>query len=242
MLQATRGIVFNQVRYGETSIIAKIYTEQSGLQSFLVRGARSKKAKIRSAHLQHLTLVEVELNQRNNKSIQHLKSLKIAVPFRDIPFNMQKSAVVVFLNEILQKVIREEEPNPALFEFLFQAIQVLDLKPGSVSLFHHHFLILLTRYLGFFPRNNYSDERPNFNLEEGKFTAQEGPAGLFFGPPHSKNLATLAQARFETLDSLHLRAKERNELLELLLNYYRLHVPGLKEIKSHAVLTEVFAA
>jgi DNA repair protein RecO (recombination protein O) len=241
MLLTTRGIVFNQVRYGETSIIAKIYTEHSGLQSYLVKGARSRHARIRTAHLQHLTLVELEVNQRSNKELQYLKSLKIEHPFRDIPFNIRKSAVAVFLNEVLYKVIREEEPNNDLFGFLYNAIHFLDLQSESPVLFHHLFLIRLSRYLGFYPRDNFSDQQPYFNLQEGEFTASPGPGGTITGPPASKLLHDLMPLNFEDIDRLGISGKDRQELLEMLLSYYRLHVPGFATLKSHLVLAEVFS-
>lgn len=241
MLLTTRGIVFNQVKYGETSIIAKIYTRHSGLQSFLIRGARSKHARIRSAHLQHLTLIEMEVNQRSNKEIQYLKSLKILHPFRDIPFNVKKSAIAVFLNEVLYKVIREEEPNPELFSFLFNGIQLLDLKTGSLSLFHHLFLVRLSRYLGFYPRDNRSSRLENFNLQEGEFTDVSGTENLIATPPLSHYLHELMLINFEDLDGLVIPAASRQGLLEMLLNYYRLHIPGFVNVKSHLVLAEVFS-
>ncbi len=240
MLLTTRGIVFNQVKFGETSIIARIYTEDGGIQSFLVRGARSRHARIRSAHLQHLSLVELEFNLRGNKEIQHLKNLKIAYPFRDIPFNMKKSAIAVFLNEILYKVIREEEANPGLFAYLYNAIQFLDLHAGSIGLFHHLFLIGLSRHLGFFPRDNYSEHHTLFDLQEGEFTGSGGQAELTGGPGASRMLHELMQMNFEDLGGLQSDNALRLELLEMLLRYYRLHIPGFGHVKSHLVLTEVF--
>jgi DNA repair protein RecO (recombination protein O) len=241
MLLTTRGIVFNQVKYGETSIIAKIYTEQSGLQSFLIRGARSKHARIRAAHLQHLALLELEVNQRSNKDIQYLKSLKIAHPFREIPFNVKKSAIAMFLNEVLYKVIREEETNPELFRFLFNAIQFLDLKTGTLGLFHHLFLVRLSRYLGFYPRDNYTGRLTNFNLQEGEFTDTTGPENLIAPANLGGHLHDLMQVSFEELNGLSIGPAERQGLLEMLLNYYRLHVPGFSTVKSHMVLAEVFS-
>lgn len=242
MLLTTRGIVFNQIRYGETSIIARIYTEQLGLQSYMVRGARSKNAKIRSAHLQHLTLVELEVNQRSNKEIQHLKNLKIAYPFRDIPFNIKKSAVVVFLNEVLNKVIREEESNPELFEFLYNTIQLLDLRSGNLGLYHHLFLLRLSRFLGFYPRNNFSGRFMNFDLQEGEFTSIDGPDNLIAKPPLSTLLNDLLTLHFDDLEEMVIQPGKRGALLEMLMMYYQLHVPGFGNLKSHTILAEVFSS
>ncbi len=240
MLQTTRGIVFNQVKYSETSVIAKIYTEEFGMQSYLVRGARKSKAKIKSAHLQHLTLVELEVNKRDSKDIQHLKGLKIAYPFQSIPFNIKKSSVIVFLNEVLYKTIKEEESNPELFNFLFNAIQFLDLTEESIAFFHHFFLIQLTRFLGFFPRSNFSEQNKYFDLQEGEFTSMQGPGSLFADLSLSDYLNQLILVNFEEIGSIKGNSQLRNELLEVLINYFRLHIPGISGFKSFEVLKEVF--
>jgi len=242
MLQTTRGIVFQQLKYSESSVIAKIYTEASGLQSFLIRGVRKKNARIRSAHLQHLTLIELEANLRGNKDIQHLKSLKIAYPFKEIPFDIKKSSIVIFLNEVLNKVVREEESNPELFEFLFHAIQFLDLTEQNIALFHHFFLIKLSRFLGFFPRNNYSESKTNFDLQEGEFTSMTGPDNLIVPLPVSKYLSLLINEKFDTIGSITIPSQQRAAFLDLILNYYRLHIPGVINFKSYTILAEVFGS
>jgi DNA repair protein RecO (recombination protein O) len=240
MLQTTRGIVFQQLKYGESSIIVRIYTESLGLQSYMIRGFRRKSSRIRPAHLQHLTLVELEVNQRDNKSLQHLKELRVVFPYSTLPFDVKKSAVAVFLNEILNKTIREEEANPGLFRFLESSFQFLDTMTGSISLFHHAFLIRLSKFLGFFPKDNYTPERSGFNLLEGEFTSGTGPKNTIAPPDIGKSLHRLLNLDFERMGTLRLKSSVRQELLEMLLNYYRHHVPGLTSIKSAEILKEVF--
>ena len=66
MLYKTRGIVIHTIKYSDTSVIAKIYTEKFGLRSYLIRGVRSKKAKIRAAQLQHLNLLNLVVYEKGN--------------------------------------------------------------------------------------------------------------------------------------------------------------------------------
>ena len=47
-LAKTNGIVLHQIKYGDSSIIVRIYTEEFGMQSYLIRGVKSKKSKIKS--------------------------------------------------------------------------------------------------------------------------------------------------------------------------------------------------
>lgn len=239
MLHNTPGIVLHQVKYSESSVIAKIYTESFGLQSYMVRGIRNKKSKIKSALLQHLTLVDLVVYHKTKNNIQNIKELKIAYPFSSIPYDIHKSSIAVFLNEILYHVIKEEEANADLFKFLFNAIQFLDLKNSHFASFHYFFLIQLAKFLGFYPQLNYSKTNNNFHLEEGLFTDQTGPENLYIIPPFSEYISELASLSFEEMNSLDIKSIHKNQLLEILLNYYRIHLPISLNIKSHQILQVV---
>lgn len=241
MLQTTRGIVFHQIKYSETSIIVKIYTEQFGLQSFLVRGARKKNAKIKASQLQHLSLVELEVFRKESKDLQIIKELKVIFPFQSIPLDIRKSTILIFLNEVLYKVIKEEEPNPELFEYIQNVIQILDLKTSNFTTIHFLFLVHLTRFLGFFPKNNYSISNPNFDLKEGQFSSDIGPESFISVEPYSKYISMMCDTTFKRIDEMKIPTVHKNNLLEIILNYYKHHIPGIIEFKSHAVLKSVFS-
>jgi len=235
----TRGIVFHQIKYSETSIIAKIYTEQFGLKSYLIRGVRGKKAKIKPGLLQHLSLLDMVVSHKEKSSLHHIKELKSSYSFTSIPFDMVKSSILVFLNEVLFKAIKEEESNPGLLNFIFHGIQVLDLTDQLNSSFHLHFLTQLTRYLGFFPKNNFSNKNSSFNMMEGEFCFSTDPSNYLAPMPFSKYISDLQNAPFEMNSKFNFSADHRSRLLDIILKYYRLHLPGFGELKSHKVLKEV---
>ena len=145
MLHKTRGIIFNTFKYSDNSVIAKVYTEQFGLQSYLINSVHGKNAGTRMAMLQPLTLVECVVYHKEKKQLQRLKEIKCEHPFVSIPSDVSKSAILLFLNEILYKSIREEEKNPELFDFLFTSLQVLDLKTENSNSFH---LLFMVRQIG----------------------------------------------------------------------------------------------
>lgn len=237
MLYHTRGIVFHQVNYSETSLIVKIYTELFGLQSYLIRGVRSRKSAVKSAQLQHLALLDLVVYHRENKDLQTVKELKTAFTYQCVPVDIRKSAVVVFLNEILYNVIREQESNPPLFQFIFSELQRLDGLEHDVATFHLQFLVRLTKYLGFFPRNNFSVQNPVFDLQEGVFTDRSLHHLLFIEEPLSRFLSALA---FAGEGTVQIPSEYRNDLLDYILRYYTTHLTGMKPVKSHLVLQEVF--
>ena len=237
MLHHTRGIVFHQIKYSETSIIAKIYTELFGLQSYLIRGIRSKRSMVKPALLQHLTLVDLVAYHKEKKDIQSLKEIKIGYPLKTIHTEIKKSSIIVFLNEIIHKVIREEEANQPLFTFIYNSVISLDSKENSVSNFHLIFMTQLTKYLGFFPKNNYSKQNKYFNLQEGVFTSSL--EDLLVKEPFSGYLSALTISEIENPEKFSIQYQHRKDLLDIILKYYQLHIPVTLNIKSNTVLQAV---
>ena len=118
MLSATEGIVLNTIKYGESSIISHIFTRDYGRHSYILSGSRTKKSKHRTAGLQALFLVDVEVYQKQSREIQRIKSVKISRTYQTVPFDVRKSAQAIFLAEVLTKCLREQESYPELFDFI----------------------------------------------------------------------------------------------------------------------------
>jgi DNA repair protein RecO (recombination protein O) len=240
-LSTTKGIVFHYFRYGETSIIAKVYTEKFGLQAYLVKGLRSKKSTLRAGLFQPGSLVEMVVYKNEKSSLQYIREIKSSHLFTTIPYDIKKSSILLFICEILTKAIRGEAPDQEMFSFLYQSLLFLDQTEHPVGNIHLVFLIKLTRYLGFFPRENRSERTPFFNLAEGVFQSQTTLPGPCLDHAFSKQFGILLQASFEEAGELGFSPSSRNELLEAIIQYYRLHLPVIKEIHSHHVLKEVLA-
>ena len=239
MLHKTRGIVLHQINYSETSVIAKIYTEQFGLQSYIVRGVRKAKSKIKRNLLQHLSLVDMVVYHREKSNIQNIKEIKANFQLQSIPFEITKSSIAIFINEILYKSIKEEEANSNLFEFIFSSVKLLDEAKDKYINFHLLFMIHFTKFLGFFPRRNYSPVKTFFDMEEGIFCGNKPMHGNYIREPLSRKFFDLLKTELSDHSSVNLSQKERQEFLQKLIDYYRLHLPVFREIKSHHILREV---
>ncbi len=241
MLFKTRGIVFHQIKYSESSVIAKIYTELFGIQSYLIKGVRNKKSKIKSALLQHLSIVDLVVYHKEKSNIQYIKEIRSEYQFTSIPFDIRKSSIAVFINEILYKSIHEEEANQNLFDYLLNSIKLLDMITKRFVDFHLLFTIGLTKYLGFFPRRNFSDKKTVFNLQEGFFQNAIPNHSNYLKKPISEIFYNLLNTQIEDVDSVKISNSQRNELLNKIIEYYRLHLPAFKDIKSPDILQEVLS-
>jgi DNA repair protein RecO (recombination protein O) len=242
MLHKTRGIVLRTTNFSESSVVAKIYTELFGLQSYLINGVRNKKAKVKANLLQPLTLLNLVVYHKERGGLQRISEIRADVPFASIPYRIVKSSVVLFLNEILNQAILEEEVNPDLFHFIYNSVCILDLldeDDGGCANFHMAFLMQLSKFLGFFPLGQYSEGREVFNLKEGLFQKILPNHPNYLSNPLSKTLYQLATFPYTEINRIFLSKSERKELLQKILLYYQLHISGFSNIKAHLILEEV---
>lgn len=240
MLHKTRGIVLHTTDYSETSIVAKIYTELFGMQSYMVNSVRKKNAKLKSNVFQALSLVELVVYHKERAGLQRIAEAKPMPALKEIPFDVRKSSMALFLDEVLYKSIQEEECNTALFEFIFHSIQILDLQHPVNPDFHLLFLLQYTRHLGFFPVMNYDEINCVFNLQEGHFQT-DIPSHPFYIPAHvSRYLHQLLEVLPDYNASVSIPVEIKRQLIEHLLEYFELHLSTFSGVKSHRVLEQIF--
>lgn len=238
MISKTRGIVLHRIRYSESSIIAKIYTEQFGLCSCLAQGARKKKSSAKANLLQPLSLIELVMYHKETSGLQKVKELKGGDTLFSVQSDMAKTAIALFLSEMLARSLREETPNKPLFDFLYESVKTLDAVENPAS-FHLLFLVKLSKFLGFYPHGEFSDEKMFFNLPEGIFVSEKPHHLHYLDPEFSVLLRHLMSLDFDQLKNFSVDGKKRKILLEKIIDYYRLHLAGFHEIKSHGVLETV---
>lgn len=239
MLFNTRGIALHTIDYSDNSIIARVYTERFGLQGYMVNSARSKKAKVKASLFQPLALLDMVVYHKEKSRLHRISEARTAYPFSTIPYDIVKTSIVMFLNEVVYKSIKEEEPNERLFGFLFNSMQILDLQAGSTRNFHLCFLVQLSKYLGFFPQGIASFETPFFDLHEGVFVPKEPLHPYYLDPALSLILSQITETDFHSAAQIAISNIERRALLSKLINYYELHLESLRDINSHLILEEV---
>jgi len=239
MLKKTRGIIFKSIKYSETSLILDVYTEKLGLQKYIISGVRSKRAKTQASMLQIMSLVDLVVYYRENKTLNRIKEVRTAHIYTKLPFDVRRSAVGMFITEIARKTMREPEANQSLFQFLFDSFVHLDQTDHSIANLHLHFLLQLSQFLGFLPSGQYSEQTPYFDLQEGVFSAHQSALLHFMEKDQSQYLEQLLSADRTTCHQLSFSREERAKILRLLLDYYRHHIENFPPINSHLILEEV---
>lgn len=239
MFITTRGIVLRTIKYSETSIITDIYTEGRGMQSYYLPGVRTEKARIKSGLFQVMSVLELVVSAREDKQLQRVREVRLAQVYETIPFDVRKGAIALFLAEVARKTIREVEPNPALFSFLVETLLFLDQAPRFSNL-HLYFLLHLSGFLGFMPGGDYMEETPCFDMREGVFVPLQTPAPQILEPELSQLLYCFLEADAARAQAIPMSKIMRNDLLNRLLEYYRLQLDYMPDIQSHLILKEAF--
>ncbi len=236
-LRADTGIVFHYLNYSETSVIVKLLTEQSGMLSVLKKGARKKGRKSNLAALQPLSIVSVEYYHNEQKELHLAKSIEIWRPYRTVQTEMLKSAVFMFLNEVLFKSLQHQEANKQLYTFILEFLIRFDqeeLNPNA----HLWFLLQLCSFLGISPDSGSYRPGSVLDIEEGIFRSKTGRRGESTAEEASF-LYQLLGTKFAAITSLKVSTELRRKTLQTLVEYYETQLEGMRSINSHLVLKEL---
>lgn len=149
-LSKLKGIVLTTHRFAESSVILKCYTDQQGLQSYIINHLHHKKSGIKPSYLQPLSLLELEAYQHQNRSIKRIKEVRCTPVLKQVYTEMVKTATAVFMAEVLLKSIHEENhPEPKLFSFIEESILALEETTENLANFPLAFLLKLSDELGY---------------------------------------------------------------------------------------------
>jgi len=240
MFISTRGIVFRQTKFSDSSLVVKIFTEDSGMGSYIIKGARGPKAKIKASLFQPLTILDLVVSNKEKSDLHHIREARVNYPYQSIHRDIRKSSILLFLNELLYKSIQEESANPGLFQYIYEHLILLDQSQENPSIFHLLFAIHLTHFLGFFPQGRYIDENTVFDLVEGHFVQSEPlPEESFISGKNCAWFSKLLTVPPHKFNTITVPMPYRSDLLEKILRYYHFHLPLSGEFKAHIVLHEV---
>jgi len=241
MLHKTRGIVLKTTLYSESSVVVQIFTSKFGIQSYLVNGVKRPKAKIKMNMLQPLHLVDMVVYHKANTSIQRISELRPSPVFKSIPYDIIKSTIVMFLNEVLYKSIRQQNADENIFDYIFSAVCWFDETENAGANFHLAFLLKLSRFLGFAPSTQTKSGQSYFDLQEGEFKSLPPIHPYFIEKTAASLFITLFITPFEKLNEIKIDNITRRLILDKILVYYTLHTASFGEIKSHQVLEDVLS-
>jgi hypothetical protein len=128
----------------------------------------------------------------------------------------------MFISEVLYRSFTTELADPQFFDWLCEAIDVLDRESGSVANYPLWFLVSYAVQLGFMPGDPVE------------------PQGLFT-PAETELLRQVLRSPFETAMAIPLSADRRQAFSRKMLQYLSHHLGTTIDAKSLDVLHAVLA-
>jgi DNA repair protein RecO (recombination protein O) len=205
----------------------------------MVKGAFNRNSKSRAALFQNLHLINyVEAGKPNKSSLGYMKDVQLATVYQSIPFVMNKSAILMYVSELLSKTITEQEQNEPLYDFIERSMLWLDLVHQDYANFPLFFTLELTRHLGFYPKANH-ESGYSFDMMEGSFSHDYPLHPYYFDAEDAQLLSQLLNAGIDETCRIPLHVSQRRSLLDGLIVFMRLHAPVMNDFHSHEVLKTV---
>jgi len=239
----TKGIVLKTVKYGETSIIAGIYTELFGLQSYIINGVRStsRKGSGRANLFQPAAMLDMVVYHNDLKNLQRIKEFKWEHVYTHLFFSVFKNSVALFMIELLQRSLKQPEPNAELFNFIEDAFLHLDqANDAVVANFPLYFALHLSGFYGFRFSDKHSDKNCILDLKEGEFVSAR-PGHLYFLEDEFSEVTShlLKVMQPSELSQIKLKRETRRILLHAYETFYALHIQDFGTLKTLPVLEAV---
>ena len=245
MTLSTPGLVLRTTPYAESSVVARVFTRQLGVQSYMIKGVRSARGRVKQNMLQPLSSLDMVVYANPKTDLNHVRELAPRHPGQ-MP-DPVGNALRFFMTEVLYKALRAEEPMPELWDYVEQTTSDLqpptsalqpppsDLQPPTSAL-PIRFMLTVAHHLGIEPLDNHDAHHPCFDLQEGRFVA---------APTETTLSPQLSTALHEYLSSFHSpslpftpfhSSVTRRDLLDALIAYFQLHLPGFGQLHSHEIL------
>ena len=245
-LHKTRGVVLRTVKYGETSLIATVYTEIFGLQSYMVNGVRSssKKGMGKANLFQPAAILDMVVYHSDLKHLQRIKEFRWGHLYEHVYFDVMKNAVALFMVELLQKCLKQPEPNADLYYFVEDAFMHLDQSEGMVLANYPLFFALhLAGFFGFRIQDEYSEQHAYLDLQEGIFSDDMPSHRHYLEGQHSYISSQFLRVRQpQELSEMLLGQETRRTLLRAYLAFYALHVQDFGEMRTLPVLQTIWSS
>lgn len=240
MFYKTDGLVINTIDYSDKYILAQIFTRQYGLITYMVSKSRSKNTKVPRSLFSPLALLHLEVEHKPSRSIQRILEVQITHHQYNTMKNMYKTSMVFFLSEFLTRILKDAEANEHFYGFLKQSVLILDMTENSIANFHLVFMLKLSHFFGFQPALDGYRQNSFFDMQNGVFVVQQPLHKDYVNREESVHLARLSRISYENMHKFVFRRQDRINIINRILEYYKIHLNDFPKLKSLEVLHELF--
>ena len=234
------GVVLTTVKYNDRQNIVRIYTDQRGLMAFAVVQGTTRGARSRAALLQPLSLIEAEASVRPGREVSTLRDLRAWQVVPNLYGNPVKTAIAMYVSELLSRVVVEQERNRVLFDFIEGSVRLLDGLERGVGNFHLCFTFRLGGLIGIEPDVGSYRDGWWFDMAEGVFRRAPSHGEHWLRPEQARVIHLLSRMTYANMHLFRFTRDQRNEILDTMLAYFRLHQSALGSMRSPEVLRRLW--
>jgi len=231
-------ILLKKIKYGEKNLILQTYTREEGSKAFFM-GASLIRGKFKSS-LPTLCVLEI-IAHKGKGDLMRITEVELKEKNYELISNMHKTSLVMFINEVLIKVIGDYDRDEMLFDFIRTSLNILDQQRENEVNFHLKFMLELSRYLGFYPNGQYTVSKPYFDLFEGLFSSHHPIHQAVMKPELAETFSQLLRCSFLDSEEIKMSNKERRALLSGIIDYYKIHVEKFEDLKSKEILETILS-
>jgi len=239
MLYKTQGIVLSTIPYSDTYSIAQLFTRDFGRVSYLLPRPRGRKPKFSASLFAPLTVLWLEAEHMPLRDLHRIRDATRQFPLYEINSQMDKISLTFFLSELLTRLLHESDHNDQLFDYLKNSVETLEATERGLANFHLAFMVGLNRFLGIHPNTTEGDRGCYFDLMNGEFTTHVPLHTHYLNREQSVFLLQLQRMHYGNMHLFRLSRSQRNLIVDLFLDYYRLHIYDFPPLKSLDILRKL---
>ena len=226
------------MNYTDTQKIIHVYSLEKGYLSMITPSTVFKR-KSNPVHLLQIAEIEYFENEKGNLHKLHTVSSVINLP--NLYFDIFKMNIVLLWGEVLDLILKNENKNESLFEFITRSVEYLHSTQKEAGNFNLFFLYRLAGLIGFRINATSWQEGYVFNINDGSFYPTDNRTPYISGPNTAKIIWKLCTCEVEEVKDIPLNQQARNILLDIILLFYSIHLNINFNIKSIQVIREVFS-
>ncbi|HOG40941.1 MAG TPA: DNA repair protein RecO [Bacteroidales bacterium] len=236
-------IVLHLTKYGDSGLIAHVLDNRLGRRGIYLRGIKKSKNSAVIAQFHNLAILEVVTAASTKSKLLYMQEYHPLVQLHSIRTDISKSAIALFVSEVIYRTLREESGDEELFEWLKGMISALEALEGNSANFHLKFLVGFCRQMGFLPHDNYSEQTPLFDIISARYVSAGAlrDSTYLFTEQDSLLLYRLLNADLNEAMQIPLNARARSGFCDQMLKYLSYWLDTPINIRSLAVLHTIFA-
>jgi DNA repair protein RecO (recombination protein O) len=240
MLVKTKAIVLNSLKYSDSRIITNVLTPDLGKVPLMINKCKSKHSNGKAGYFQALYLLNIEISYKENRNIQQLVDVNIDEHTNNIAMDYHKQNIGIFMADVLQRCIREMEPDSDLFQYIWHAVLIFDNINKAAINFHLYFLTHLMKYLGFEPGNKWDHNNKYLDMDAGLFVGDACISSSCLTEKESRILYRFMNCSVDEIPEKGVSNLDRRMCMEAVLSYFNRHIPNFGMIKSYDILKTVY--